>query len=125
MLPILHQEQYQALRQRLQALLDGAGNVDRGVAVSAVSEVQQFFQSQVVCLPIEGLALADRSRTQSYNTELHKQLRLLTTDVMFLGSAKQGATQQQRLDRVCDRLATLLRYCDVLLENDPIDGDRA
>jgi hypothetical protein len=123
MLPMSHQQQYQALRERLQSLLDGASNLDRGVAVSAVSEAQEFFQSQVVSLPTEGLALADRSRTQSYNTELHKQLRLLATDVMFLGSAKQDATQQQRLNRVGDRLATLLRYCDVLLENDLIERD--
>jgi inactivated superfamily I helicase len=122
MLPTLHQEQYQELRQRLQALLDRVGTLqtresEGSTLAAAISEMQQFFQSQVVGLPTEGLAPADESRTQSYNTELHKQLRLLASDAMFLGSARQGTTLHQRLDRVRDRLALLIRYCDTLLDN--------
>jgi hypothetical protein len=95
--------------------------VDRPDGVSlreSVDRAQEFFHSQVLSLPLEGLDRTDMYRTQSYNTELHKQLRLLATDVLFLGSARQAATVQQRQAQLRDRLTILLRYCDILLGED-------
>ncbi|MGB3236656.1 MAG: heterocyst frequency control protein PatD [Geitlerinemataceae cyanobacterium] len=120
MLPNDRQQRYRKLRESLEQLCLQVG-VDRPDAVSlreSVDRVQEFFGSQLLHLPAEGLDPADVSRTQSYNTELHKQLRLLATDVLFLGSARQAATVQQRQGQLRDRLMILLRYCDILLGED-------
>jgi hypothetical protein len=84
----------------------------------SIDRTREFLQSHVLSLSLEGLNRTDLSRTQSYNTELHKQLRLLATDVLFLGSARQAATVQQRQAQLRDRLAILWRYCDILLDKD-------
>lgn len=117
MLPNDRQQCYRKLREYLEELCRQVG-VDRPDGVSlreSVDRTQTFFQSQVLSLPLEGLDRTDVHRTQSYNTELHKQLRLLATDVLFLGSARQAATVQQRQAQLRDRLTILLRYCDILL----------
>jgi hypothetical protein len=63
-------------------------------------------------------ACGNRNRPQSEQSllvEIHKQLRLLATDAAFLQTAKTPQTQQQRHQQIRDRLATLNRYCDHLL----------
>jgi hypothetical protein len=47
--------------------------------------------------------------------EINKQLRLLKTDGLFLRSAKQPTTQEQRLQQMRDRLTLLQRYCEMIL----------
>jgi hypothetical protein len=120
MLPDDRQQRYRELRKYLEELHCQVG-IDRSDGVSlreSVDRTQEFFQSQVLSLTLEGLDRTDLYRTQSYNTELHKQLRLLATDVLFLGSARQAATVQQRQGQIRDRLTILLRYCDILLSED-------
>lgn len=120
MLPENCQQRYRELRASLEALCCQVA-VDRPDGVSlreSVDRAQEFLASQVLSLPLEGLDQTDGSRTQSYNTELHKQLRLLATDVLFLGSARQAATVQHRQAQLRDRLTLLLRYCDILLGED-------
>jgi hypothetical protein len=120
MLPENYQQRYRELRVYLEELCRQV-EVDRPDGVSlrtSVDRAQEFLASQVLSLPLEGLDQTDGSRTQSYNTELHKQLRLLATDVLFLGSARQAATVQQRQGQLRDRLTILLRYCDILLGED-------
>jgi hypothetical protein len=114
------QQRYRKLKEYLEQLRHQV-EVDRPDGVSlreSVDRAQEFFHSQVLSLPLEGLDRTDMYRTQSYNTELHKQLRLLATDVLFLGSARQAATVQQRQAQLRDRLTILLRYCDILLGED-------
>ncbi|MBW4517180.1 MAG: heterocyst frequency control protein PatD [Timaviella obliquedivisa GSE-PSE-MK23-08B] len=57
-------------------------------------------------------------KTQSYQTEIDKQLRLLSIDLMFLKSARQPATREQRWVMMGDRLHLLVVYCDALLSPD-------
>ncbi|NJR38668.1 MAG: heterocyst frequency control protein PatD [Leptolyngbyaceae cyanobacterium CSU_1_4] len=50
-------------------------------------------------------------KAQSYQTEINKQLRLLSIDLIFLKSARQSATHDQRWnlmgDRSCSSVATV------------------
>ena len=117
MLPANFQEGYTQLKQTLIQLSTSvdAGAMSGGELNREITQLQSFFNQQVLSLPFAQLDGADLTRTQSYNTELHKQLRLLATDAMFLGSARQAATVEQRKRQLRDRLSTLVRYCDVLL----------
>ena len=75
-----------------------------------IASLQQFFGQQIV-------PLADENwRVQSYQTEMSKQLRLLEIDVMFFQGARQASTAQTRLETICDRLTTLIQYCDAILQ---------
>lgn len=120
MLPNDHQQRYRELRVFLEELCTQVAT-DRpdGTALrESVQRTQEFFAAQVLSLPFEGFDRPDKSGTQSYNTELHKQLRLLATDVLFLGSARHAATVQQRQAQLRERLTILLHYCDILLGED-------
>ncbi|MGK7891558.1 MAG: heterocyst frequency control protein PatD [Leptolyngbyaceae cyanobacterium] len=52
------------------------------------------------------------SRWQSLCTEIHKQLRLAEMDVQFWAAARQSKTALRRGQQLCDRLSTLINYCD-------------
>jgi hypothetical protein len=56
------------------------------------------------------------SREQSYKTEINKQLRLLEVDMMFLQGAKQLTTLQARLKTIEERIDTLIRYCQAIIQ---------
>jgi hypothetical protein len=52
---------------------------------------------------------------QSYLTEIHKQMRLLTIDLRFLKASRQTATTETRRTQMSDHLGTLIHYCDAIL----------
>ncbi len=80
------------------------------------SQLNVLFQSQVQILTWGNWPAQQRSLLQSIRVEMHKQLRLLTTDLMFLQAAKQAETQAQRRQEVCDRLTNLQGYCDAIIK---------
>jgi hypothetical protein len=53
---------------------------------------------------------------QSYLTETHKQLRLLNTDLLFLQTARQPLTREQRYRQSYSRLTQLLADTQALLQ---------
>lgn len=57
-------------------------------------------------------------KAQSYQTEINKQLRLLEIDLMFLKTARQVTTSEQRWALMGDRLHLLGIYCETLLSQD-------
>lgn len=77
---------------------------------------------EAVFLQVEQInSLADEDlelKVQSYQTEINKQLRLLKIDLMFLKSARQPATSEQRWNLMGDRLHLLMVYCEALLSQD-------
>lgn len=73
--------------------------------------LEQFFRSQIV--PLDNSESIEHTE-QMYITEMSKQLRLLDVDIMFLGGARQAATMEARVKTICDRLTTLLGYCEAI-----------
>lgn len=121
MLPESHQQPYQVFRRAIAQLLAIAtrSQID-GVALrTEFLQAQQLFQTQLMGLSGDGLTPAADSLVRSYLTEINKQLRLLGVDVMYLQAARQSMTTQKRQAQMGDRLRTLLRYCDTLLEPPP------
>ncbi len=118
MLPESHRQRYQSFWQileRLQTLISQP-EFDRSTLKAEALTVQQFFQDQVRSLDLEALDPTVGQRSHSFHVEINKQLRLLAIDAMSLQTAKQSATSQQRLGQVSDRVSTLIRYCDALLQ---------
>ncbi|MBD2294571.1 heterocyst frequency control protein PatD [Anabaena sphaerica FACHB-251] len=108
----LNQEKYQEFATLLEQLCSDVTKtqLDAPTLRQCLFELQQWFVQQIV-------SLTDLdSRQQSYQTEMSKQLRLLEIDVMFLQGARQSATAQARIKTIEERLNTLIRYCQALLE---------
>ena len=119
MLPELHRQRYEEFRQELSHLVERMMQFESNITAlaSESQKVQLFFRDQVATLALDQLTGGMAPRSQSYQVEMDKQLRLLAVDVMFLQTAKQAATVQQRLGAVGDRLQTLIGYCDALIEH--------
>ncbi len=83
---------------------------------SALAPLQAFFQDKVQALTWDDWPPERRSLLQSLRVEMHKQLRLLNTDLMFFRTAKQPATLAQRRRDMGDRLTNLQGYCDAILK---------
>lgn len=117
MLPDFHVQCYQNLMQALKQLTEmaNAPNPDQGTVRASTLEMQQIFQAQILSLGMEELDAGMVSLVQSFQTELHKQIRLLVNDVMFLGSARQPETLERRWTSVRDRLTSCIGYCEAIL----------
>jgi hypothetical protein len=107
-------EKYQGLAKLLEKLRSDTttNQLDAAELRQRLASLQQFFAQQIITLTD-----AD-SREQSYRTEMSKQLRLLEIDVMFFQGARQPATVQARLQTIGDRLTTLIKYCDAILQQE-------
>lgn len=95
------------------AMASGITSAD--ALIAAVAAMTQQFQPQILALPWAEMDEAIALRLQSIQTEISKQLRLLAMDTMFLKTARQPETSQQRRQQIGDRLDLLLRYCEAIL----------
>lgn len=117
MLPTAHQQRYADFKQQLVQLnwQMAEANWEQTTLQTAIQQLQQGFQTQILSLDSHELPPALEHQVQSYQVEMDKQLRLLRMDGLFLQAARQPATVGQRQQQVSDRLNTLIRYCDALL----------
>ncbi|QLE55874.1 heterocyst frequency control protein PatD [Nostoc sp. TCL26-01] len=108
----LNLEKYQILVTLLDALRSDISitPLNAGELRQRLRTLQQLFVQEIAPLT------EPDSRSQSYKTEISKQLRLLEVDVMFLQGARQATTAQTRLDTISDRLSTLIQYCHAILQ---------
>lgn len=96
-------------------------NLDGVALQSAFLAAQQIFQLQLNSIDFNDVEPAIAHAIQSLHVEINKQLRLLAVDIMFLQAARQSITAQKRQAQMGDRLRLLLRYCDALTPNLPIE----
>jgi hypothetical protein len=117
MLPTSHQKSYRKLLNILLELQEQVSSPNsRVTAISEkFSQVQKVFQEDVLPLTSDELEEAIASRFLSVQREIHRNLRLLETDLMFLRSSKQAATTEQRLKIIRDRVARACEFCQVML----------
>ncbi len=114
-LPISHQACYQAFRQHLEHLQTTIASDNPATLKAEANQVQTEFQNQILSLSLEDLDPAIAHHVQSYQVEIHKQLRLLVTDLSFLQAARKPTTVEQRRQQGRDRVETLLRYCEAVV----------
>lgn len=117
-LPLVHQQQYEAFQQHLIDTSRAIAQYDQDVTrlKPEITNLQNFFREQIITLPLAELTPSLQHWVQSYQVECDKQLRLLGVDAMRVQAARQAATIEQRLQQVRDRLDTLQRYCAAMLE---------
>ncbi len=108
MLPNSHRQCYQEFKQALEEL-------QVTVSSDRSEGVQRFFQERVASLTADGIDPSLVSRWQSVQTEMHKQMRLLTVDLTFFQASRQLSTIEQRQKQIVSRLQTLIGYCEVLV----------
>lgn len=111
-------QRYQELQQALEQLQKTAAqdNLDRTALAAEYQKVQQFFGNQIMRTDSSELDSSETPPEQSYLTEIHKQLRMLGTDVTFLQASRQPATATGRQTAAIARLNTLIGYCGALLQ---------
>ncbi|BAU41375.1 heterocyst frequency control protein PatD [Leptolyngbya sp. O-77] len=111
---------YEALRSlscSMLAQVSGEGAAPTGVADlrSLFNRLQTQFQQQILTLDLSGLDGTIAAQVSALHTEMAKQLRLLSMDLLFLQTARQPETTRQRTEQMGDRLRLLMRYCDAVL----------
>jgi hypothetical protein len=107
------QMHYQALRQwvgQLQAIVtQQSGIADFQMVLGQMPQGEGDEATLAVS------AKQREEKVRSYQIEIDKQLRMLEMDLMFLKTARQVATSQQRWQMMGDRLRLLGAYCDGIL----------
>ncbi|MEA5535699.1 heterocyst frequency control protein PatD [Crocosphaera sp. XPORK-15E] len=118
MLPKFYQQSYSHLGEVLLILQKQvrAKDLDLDALRISFDQVQQVFEQEIMALTLEDLDSSAIALQQSAKTEIHRMLRLLGTDLLFLQSSRQAGTTQQRLQKISDRLEQLISYCQGLLE---------
>lgn len=121
MLPTRHRQVCQSLLDALHQLRDTADRAEEVEPAALAAELQSIhsrWQETVLPLPDDDLDAAIASRWLSVRTEVHRNLRLLQTEVTFLQAARQSATASQRLSTIRDRLQQTISLLEILLAED-------
>lgn len=113
MLPLSYRERYQGFLETLQQLQKQLEtNADPATLKATFSQLQAQFQGEIMSLTGEELTGETLSRWQSSQTEVHRMMRLLQNDMMFLQASRSSNTSQQRLATVRDRVGKLIDFAD-------------
>jgi len=117
MLPTSHQLIYQKFLDVFLALREeiNSSNFRITTAREKLQQAQEIFQQEILLLPCDELDPSVAARLTPLQTEIHRALRLLGTDLLFLNSSKQATTSQQRLMTVRDRTEKIIGYCQAIL----------
>ena len=119
MLPRSHTRAYQDFLTLLTNFKGYQSNSEVDVANPQIprkfQELQLWFDQNVTDLNEQELEEAISSRWQSVQTEIKREFKLLTTDILFLKSARQKSTQIKRMKSISDRVTKLIGYCQVML----------
>lgn len=124
MLPTIHKLALQKQLRLLEAFVTVLPPIatDKSIAIDTsdlngrVRGLQEHFQAQILPLEASDLPPELAGAWQALQTELHRNLRLLQTDVLRLRAARQPQTQLQRLQTVRDRLDSSISQVRSLLE---------
>jgi hypothetical protein len=117
MLPTSHNQAYQeflTLLQQFQRACSFSTEVNLASLQQEFQALRQYFEQCIVPLTSEELDESIAPRWRSLQTELKRELRLLTTDMMFLGSSRQPETRDARLRSIGDRLEKISGYCQAM-----------
>jgi len=119
MLPLSYRKRYQAFLETLNQLNSELTEEANPANLKPIfSQLQQQFQGEIMTLTGEDLTGENFSRWQSFQTEIHRTMRLLQNNMMFLQTSRSTKTSQQRLATVRDRVGKLINFATALIQND-------
>ena len=120
MLSTLHNRAYQDFSTLLtnfsNFIKDTQNQADRRAIEHEFANLQQWFEKNIYNLDEKGIEEAYIPRWQAIQREINREFKLLTTDVLFLASARQQDTKTKRLKNIGDRLVKLTSYCQGILK---------
>lgn len=121
MLPASHDRAYQDFLTLLTKFMEvTAKTQSKGENLSSAREFENlssWFGQHVARLDERNIEPASSARWQSVQTEILREFKLLSTDILFLASARQNLTRQKRLKNIEKRLTKLIGYCQIMLGN--------
>ena len=122
MLPASHDRAYQdfltLLTEFKEVLAKISTNpIDKSIA-REFGNLSGWYQAHIARMSDRSLEPAIASRWQSVQTEIRREFKLLSTDILFLASARQIATKQKRIKSIEERLTKLIGYCQIMLSKD-------
>ncbi|MBR8828956.1 MAG: heterocyst frequency control protein PatD [Gomphosphaeria aponina SAG 52.96 = DSM 107014] len=118
MLPKSHCEAIQELITVLKGLGEEArvSEPDPTLLLTQSQKGQKILQEKFIILNTDELAPDLASRWQLIQTEIHRELRLLATNIIFLRSSQSSATAQSRLANVLEHIDKILTACELLMQ---------
>ncbi len=115
MLQEVYRRPYQEFTDLL-SLMGQSLETEDGLQIKQAEQaVQELFSREILLLPVDELPESIQPKVRAYQTEIHKELRLLAMDVMFLAVSRSKATIESRLSGVRERITLLERYCEAVL----------
>jgi hypothetical protein len=85
------------------------------LAAQEFQKVSAWFEQNLTPLSNQDLEPAIASRWQAVQTEILREFKLLSTDILFLAAARQQSTQLTRLQSIDGRLTKLISYCQIMI----------
>jgi hypothetical protein len=120
MLSTSHTEAYQdfmtLLTEFKNFLLNSTAKVEKIQIKQMFQNLQSFFNQNIICLNSQNLEPELIPRWVSVQTEIKREFKLLSTDILFLATARQNATLDQRKQSISDRTTKLIDYCQIMLK---------
>ena len=121
MLPASHYRAYQdfltLLTEFTQVIVIEKQKLNLALLKTEFEQLSRWFQAHIVSLGDRQIDPVHISRWQSVQTEILREFKLLSTDMLFLASARQDSTQQKRIKSIKNRLSKLTDYCKIMLKN--------
>ena len=99
-------------------VVDSHEQINCSLVKQEFQHLQQCFQEHIVDLDSKDIRSDLVPRWQSIQTEIKREFKLLTTDILFLASARQNTTQTKRRKSIGDRTTKLIGYCRILLNQE-------
>lgn len=109
-------QDFLTLLTEFKSLLINEAQIEPMTIQQKFKELQEWFGQNIVDLDREVLDTAIAPRWQSVQTEIKREFKLLSTDILFFSSARQNATQAKRLQSIGDRISKLIGYCQIMLK---------
>jgi hypothetical protein len=100
--------------EKLMALLSSLPTDSTKAIESQLRSAIELFESQILTQSLDPLPDPIAAKMRSYTTESHRLLRLLPMDLMFIASARNQTTIEQRRQAYQTKLDLLLQYCSAV-----------
>jgi hypothetical protein len=114
---MIHLQEYQKFQQVLLNCREilTLPPIDVGQLQQCVVQLQQMAVKIHNEMGLGAVPSATASMVEALQVEINKQLQLLKVDMLFLRTAKQGATIDQRLRHIEERVDLLEKYCEAVI----------
>ena len=107
---IIHKKAYQEFLNLLQEFQEQLNSSDKSILQESWPNLQQFCQQKIFTLTEDDLEESIIQQWRSLQTEIQREFRLLNTDILFLGAARQTKTTEVRLKSMGDRVTRLVKF---------------